>query len=432
MSLISGFSKLTRQQKIKELNRSLMDSFDFAPAFLDSFQLTNAEEQHKIESFSENVLSNFHLPFSVAPNFLVNGKSYFVPMVTEESSTVAAAAKAASFWYGHGGFHTQIEGREKSGNVHFEWVGADKELLSFWQEYKEQIVRVAEELSLGMKKRGGGINSIELQKDENFAQTYKIHCRFDTVDAMGANFINTVLEGIASYFKSLAQDKTEIIMSILSNQANGCLVESSLVADIASLGDLNGLAASVWTQKMKKAFAIANCDSERAVTHNKGIMNGVDAVALATGNDFRAIEAAAHAYAATSGTYRSLSSMESSEGQIKLSLKLPLSMGTVGGLTRVHSLAAFALDLMGVNKVEDLMSITASVGLASNFAAVSALVSSGIQKGHMKMHLSNIFMQLQVNPEEEQQLVKFLEGKTISMTTVKEELQKLRMQGELC
>ena len=282
-----------------------------------------------------------------------------------------------------------------------------------------------------MEKRGGGITSLTLvDKTEALADYYQLSATFETLDAMGANFINSCLESFAETFREEAEKDAvirgqyEIVMSILSNYVPNCLVRAEVhcPVDELEIAHLKGMAAA---KKFVQALAIANADVYRATTHNKGIMNGIDSVILATGNDFRAIEAGAHAYAARSGNYKSLSNAWIEGDTFHFALELPLALGTVGGLTTLHPLVKTALEILEKPNARELMQIVACVGLAQNFSAVSSLISLGIQKGHMKMHLNNIFNQLGATDEEKQQLTAYFKDKTVSHSEVAEALKRL-------
>jgi hydroxymethylglutaryl-CoA reductase len=245
-----------------------------------------------------------------------------------------------------------------------------------------------------MEKRGGGILDIKLvDKTDKLANYYQLHVTFETKDSMGANFINSCLEAIANQFRN---DDIEIVMSILSNYVPECLVRAEVSCKIEDLGGEN---PQKFAEKFYQAVKIAEIEPYRAVTHNKGIMNGIDAVVLATGNDFRAVEAGAHAYAAKSGQYASLSHCSIDDGIFKFWIEIPLALGTVGGLTALHPMAKMSLEMLQKPSARELMQIMAAAGLAQNFAALRALTTKGIQHGHMTMHFHNIYKQIDANEE---------------------------------
>jgi hydroxymethylglutaryl-CoA reductase len=290
-----------------------------------------------------------------------------------------------------------------------------------------------------MEKRGGGIIDFELvDLTEELENYYQIKVSFDTADSMGANFINSCLEEFASELKNFfkenmlfvdEEEDVTIVMSILSNYTPDCLVRVWVECDFEELDSLDSdLTGEQFANKFQTAVKIAELDVHRATTHNKGIFNGIDAVAIATGNDFRAIEAAGHTYAARNGGYKSLSSVELKDGRFKFMLEVPLAMGTVGGLTKLHPLARHSIELLGNPSAKELMEISAAVGLANNFAAVRSLVTKGIQIGHMKMHLMNILNHFEATEQEKQKAVEYFVENKVSFANVSEFLSKLRQK----
>ncbi len=430
--MIKGFSKLSATEKVSQL----MSEYPLSPDFENTIkEHQHASLQNLYNQFSENTLSNYFLPFGVAPGFIINGKEYAVPMVIEESSVVAAAAKAAKFWSDKGGFQTQIIGTEKIGQLFFK-TSANIEILKDKLELLSQyMIQKTDSLTQNMRKRGGGITRFELKEMPDAGLgIYVLLVSFETVDSMGANFINTCLEAIGKelpiFFHSQGiSESVEIIMAILSNYTPNCLVACTISCKIEALKPYAGeFSATEYAHRFAEAVAIANADSYRAVTHNKGIMNGVDAVVLATGNDFRAIEAGVHAFASREGKYIGLTSIDISNNTFTYTLKLPLAVGTVGGLTKLHPMAKAALELLQYPNAKDLMQIMAAAGMANNFSAVSALVTSGIQKGHMKMHLSNILSELNCNDKERIMAVAYFAANEISHAAVHQYIAKLRQE----
>jgi len=421
-SSISGFSKLSKAEKIQWLRLNYLP--DGSHKILEQFWSSDNAFQNVFENFSENTVSNFHLPYSIAPNFLIDGTLYAVPMVTEESSVVAAASAGAKFWLKRGGFKTRIINNLKEGQIHFNWAGEAQILEAFIRTNIESFISACKNTTSRMEKRGGGINTITLRDFTAIEpQYYQLKVQFRTADAMGANFINSVLEELADFFSVRLTAETNIeptiIMCILSNYTPDCVVESMVQCKVSEFDDKN---AEYYTDKFQKAVRIAQIDTYRAVTHNKGLMNGVDAVAIATGNDFRAIEAGAHAFAARDGVYKSLSECTVEGGVFTMRATLPLAVGTVGGLTRLHPLAKLSLELLQSPTSEQLMSIIASVGLAQNFAAVRSLVTTGIQKGHMKLHLSNILNEMGASESVAESAQKYFESHTVSVNAVRDYL----------
>lgn len=427
---IRGFSKLSRFQKVQWLIEAL--NLDQSTAdFLKCFELSDHELQSVIDDLSENQLSNFHLPFSVAPNFLVNGQFLAFPLVTEESSVVAALAKAAGFWAGRGGFHAEVIGTEKKGQLHFNWNGIPGNLIRLFPQLKEQLLGKVASLTENMEKRGGGITLIELKHlPEILPNYYQLDVAFETCDAMGANFINSCLEQFGRTLKSWARQNeafndeerhVEIIMAILSNYAPNSRVKVWVECPVAEL-ETDRNQARIFADKFVQAVHISRRDVSRAVTHNKGIFNGIDALAIATGNDFRAIEAGAHAYASRKGVYSGLSYAELSGEQFCFSLEIPLAVGVVGGVTSIHPLAKVAMKILGEPSAKELMTYLAVAGLASNWSAVKALVTTGIQQGHMKMHLSNILSSFQLSGEQKQAARLYFQDREVSFSEVQKYL----------
>ncbi len=434
--VVSGFSKLSKADKIKWLAEHHFDNDQNTINTLTTYWNSDQKLQQLHDEFTENTISNYYLPFSVAPNFLINGTRYTLPMTIEESSVVAAASKAAKFWQNRGGFKAEVIATTKVGQVHFMYAGDSEKLQRFFTATKPILLEAVSSITKNMKKRGGGVKEIVLKdKTTEIENYYQLHCTFETVDAMGANFINSCLEQFAKTF--VAEAKTyddfsdhekniEIIMSILSNYVPECIVQATVSCPINELPNGVDLSSEQYAKKFVQAVRIAEVEPYRAVTHNKGIMNGIDAVVLATGNDFRAIEAGAHAYAAKDGKYKSLTHVEIQDDQFIFSIKIPLALGTVGGLTSLHPLVKLSLQLLGQPNAKKLMEITAVAGLAQNFAAINSLITTGIQQGHMKMHLMNILNQFEATNTEKEQLIAYFKTNAVSHSEVANQIEKLR------
>jgi len=426
---ISGFSKLNKSEKIEWLTKNSFSQNNNIKNILLQYCNSNEKLQKLHDEFAENTISNFYLPFAIAPNFIINKKLYTIPMVTEESSVIAAASKSAKFWLDKGGFNATVLSTKKVGQVHFIYKGDFKKLKKYFDKIKPKLISDVSSITSNMNKRGGGILNIELlnlsDKIENY---FQIKAIFDTQDAMGANFINSCLEQFAKTFKDNFTEKNEIeiIMSILSNYVPECVVKAEVSCDVEKLSDTNIIDPFDFANKFVRAVKIAEVDRYRAVTHNKGIMNGIDSVVIATGNDFRAIESAAHAYASKSGSYKSLTKASVENKIFKFSIEIPLALGTVGGLTKLHPLANLALDILGKPNSEDLMKITAVAGLAQNFAAIKSLITTGIQHGHMKMHLINILNQQKATDKEKEKAIEYFKTNTVSHLKVDLFIKKLR------
>jgi hydroxymethylglutaryl-CoA reductase len=431
---ISGFSKLSKVEKINWLIANHFGNNKQAKTVLESYWNEDKKVQQLHDEFIENTISNFYMPFGVAPNFLINERLYALPMTIEESSVVAAASNAAKFWLTRGGFKTTVLSTEKIGHVHFTFKGRKDALSNYFEALKPQLLKSTASLTKNMEKRGGGILDLQLiDCTSKMPHYYQLEVTFETADAMGANFINSCLEQIAVTFETLSKDVSslkgflpEVVMSILSNYVPNCVVRAEVSCAVDDLTLEGHFTGSEFAEKFIQAVRIAEVEPFRAVTHNKGIMNGVDALVIATGNDFRAVEAGVHAYAAKSGQYASLSHATLENNMFRFWVDLPLALGTVGGLTALHPMVKFALELLGKPSAKDLMQIVAVAGLAQNFAALRSLTTTGIQKGHMKMHLLNILNQLQANPAEKEQLITHFKTNSVSQSAVAEALKNLR------
>ena len=430
---ISGFSKLSKIRKMQWVVENFFKDPDGVMNELISYWHPGL--QSILDGFIENSIGNFPIPLGVAPNFKINGKVYAIPMAIEESSVIAAASSASKFWFDRGGFKAEVIDMKKIGQVHFKWKG-DKELLfSEFDKIEKKLREDTKDITASMEERGGGIDSVKLvdftDKIENL---YQIKTEFYTCESMGANFINTILEQFSSTLKNyiVSHDiftvkDIEIIMSILSNYTPDSIVHSEVSCHVEEL--INGESiknGKLFAEKFHTAVEIARKDPFRATTHNKGIFNGIDAVIIATGNDFRAVEACGHTYAARDGQYRSLSKCEIKNGIFRFWLDIPMAIGTVGGLTRTHPMAKRSLEMLGNPGVQELMKIVASVGLAQNFGAVKSLVTTGIQKGHMKLHLSNILTYLEADTSEKEKIMAYFKDKIVSFSEVKKILDKIR------
>ncbi len=433
---IKGFSKLSKEDKIDWVARNYTLNPEDTKEILQTYWHPDSGLQKLHDEFIENTISNFYLPLGIAPNFLINGTLYAIPMAIEESSVVAAASKAAKFWLERGGFSARVLGTEKIGQVHFIYNGDEKKLQKFISHIQPLLRRDTDEITKNMVKRGGGITDIVLVDKRKAMENYfQLHATFETMDAMGANFINTCLEQFAKTmlrearnFREFSEDERdiEVVMSILSNYVPGCLVRAEVSCPVSELNDEESMTADEVAEKIVRAVRIAQKEPYRAVTHNKGIMNGIDAVVQATGNDFRAIEAGVHAFAAKDGRYTSLTDASVENGIFRFWIEIPLALGTVGGLTRLHPLVNLALKILQNPSAEELMQIAAVAGLAQNFAAMRSLVTTGIQQGHMKMHLLNILNQMGANDQEKKTLVHYFREHTATHGAVVEALQKLR------
>ncbi|HLV15657.1 MAG TPA: hydroxymethylglutaryl-CoA reductase, degradative [Xanthomarina sp.] len=435
---ISGFSKLSKSHKIDWIVSTYFNNNNEAKNIIKQYWNSNLKLQQLHDEFIENTITNYYLPFGVAPNFLINGKMHTIPMAIEESSVVAAASKAAKFWLDRGGFKAEVISTTKIGQVHFMFQGDFEVLKSFFETVKPKLFEASKPITKNMEKRGGGILDIELRdKTESIEGYFQLHATFETLDAMGANFINSCLEQFAKTFREEAlkyegfseeEKNIEVIMSILSNYVPDCLVRAEVSCPVKDLTENPSINPEEFANKFIQAVRIAEVEPFRAVTHNKGIMNGIDAVVLATGNDFRAVEAGVHAYASRNGKYSSLTHAKIEDGIFKFWIEIPLALGTVGGLTSLHPLVKLALELLHKPSAKELMQIVAVAGLAQNFGALRSLTTTGIQEGHMKMHLLNILNQFEATNEEKTILIEHFKKHTASHSAVVEELNKLRLK----
>lgn len=434
---ISGFSKLSKLDKIDWIAKQYFINPTEGISLLKSYWNSDVKIQQLHDDFIENTISNFYLPVGIAPNFLINEKFYTVPMVIEESSVVAAAAKSAKYWSERGGFRTTVVGIEKIGQVHFIYKGINSEKLQlFFNTIKNKFFEDTAATTQNMTKRGGGILDIQLRdKTAEMPYYYQLHATFDTKDSMGANFINSCLEQFAKTLQHEAKawngfSETEadiqIVMSILSNYVPNCLVRVAVSCPVEDLKDKGIDHPELFAEKFVQAVRIAEIEPYRAVTHNKGIMNGVDAVVLATGNDFRAIEAGIHAYACRNGQYSSLSHAKIDNGIFNFWMEIPLALGTVGGLTSLHPMVKLNLEILEKPSAPQLMQIVAAAGLAQNFAALRSLTTLGIQEGHMKMHINNILNQFDASKSEREIIKKHFETNTISHAAVVDFIKSIR------
>lgn len=437
---IAGFSKLSKSKKIDWIVNTYFSNAESAKNILKQYWNNNDKLQQLHDEFIENTITNYYLPLGVAPNFLINEKLYTIPMAIEESSVVAAASKTAKFWLDRGGFNTKVISTTKIGQVHFSFKGGFEKLKQFFNEVKPKLIDDCNAITKNMNKRGGGILDIELRdKTEDIDNYYQLHASFETLDAMGANFINSCLEQFAQTFKSQAllfdlfsteEKQIDIIMSILSNYVPDCLVRAEVSCNVEDLSENEAVSGMDFANKFVQAVKIAEVEPFRAVTHNKGIMNGIDAVILATGNDFRAVEAGVHAYASRNGKYSSLTHAKIENGIFTFWMEIPLALGTVGGLTGLHPLVKLSLEMLHKPSAKELMQIVAVAGLAQNFAALRSLTTTGIQQGHMKMHLMNILNQFEASNTEKKTLTEHFKTNTVTHSAVIEALNKLRITRE--
>jgi hydroxymethylglutaryl-CoA reductase len=393
-SQISGFYALSISQRLNLLQEWAGLSVEDMAALEDSLSVQRADKM------TENVSGRYALPVGIATNFLVNGKDYLVPMAIEEPSVVAGASFAAKLFRAGGGFRAEALGSDMIGQIQILDIADMDEAERVIRESEGRILRRANFLQPGLAARGGGAKGLEIRKfrETSAGPMMILHILFDTVDAMGANAINSIAEGLAPMVQEITGRRVNL--RILSNLADRRMAraEGTIPAEALSRGGVNG---EETVQRILEAAVFAEVDPYRAATHNKGIMNGVDAVAVATGNDWRALEAGAHAYAARSGCYTSLTRWRRTEkGDLAGSLEMPLAVGIVGGSTQSHPTARVALKVLGVRTAAELAQVMAAVGLAQNLAALRALATEGIQRGHMALHARQVAAAAGASPDE--------------------------------
>ena len=419
MARLPGFAKLSPTERIEALLKEGLLTWDEAQILKEQqgLPLSIADQ------LTENVLSTFDLPFSLAPYFLINGQDYVLPMVTEEPSVVAAASFAAKLIQRSGGFTTQVHQRQMIGEIALTDVRdvemASKRIL----EDKETLLQLANEAYPSIIKRGGGARDLWVENKENFLIVY---LAVDPKEAMGANMLNTMLEALTEPIQKLSGG--QVLMAILSNLATRSLVSARCAIDFKALSRDPEEATAI-AHRMELASQLAQVDPYRAATHNKGIFNGIDALVLATGNDWRAIEAGAHAYAAQSGPYKGLSHWKSQPEEKKLygEITLPMPVATKGGSIGLNPTVQVSHRLLGEPSAIELAGIIASLGLAQNFAALKALVTTGIQAGHMKLQARSLALLAGAKEEEVPRLVsQLLENKPFNLEKAQTLLQELR------
>lgn len=427
---VAGFSKLSKKEKINWIAKEYFSNPEEALNIIRNYWNSDEKLQQLHDEFIENTITNLYIPLGVAPNFLINGKYKTIPMAIEESSVVAAASKSAKYWATRGGFKARVIDTEKIGQVHFTFNGDAEKLESFFNQIKLKFFSDTQSITKNMQQRGGGILDIQLKDKRNLLDNYfQLHATFETKDSMGANFINSCLEQFATTLKEEAQNSDlniQVVMSILSNYVPNCIVRAEVSCPVKDLTEKHISNPQEFAQRFVQAVQIAEVEPFRAVTHNKGIMNGVDAVILATGNDFRAVEAGVHAYASKNGQYSSLSHAKIENGIFTFWLEIPLALGTVGGLTSLHPLVKLCLEILEKPSAKELMEIVAVAGLAQNFAALRSLTTTGIQEGHMKMHLNNIINQFEANEEERHLIKTHFKKNVVSHSAVVEFIENLR------
>lgn len=412
----SGFYKKTINERLELLNNYNILSSEY----LADLKNRNILDVHTANNMVENVLSIFSLPFSIVPNFIVNNTNYTIPMVIEEPSVVAACSNSAKIIGRSGGFKTKITERKMIGQVALYDIDNFEIAKKQIYENKDNIITMANSAHPSIVNRGGGacdifVNIVE-ENNVNFLVVYLV---VDVLEAMGANIINTMLEAIKVLLETITAGKS--LMAILSNYATKSLVETKCKISIPSLNKDIQIAHDI-AKKIELASLFAKADIYRAATHNKGIFNGIDALVIASGNDWRAIEASGHSYAAKDGKYQGLSSwtIDKDNNHLIGTLTLPLPVASVGGSIGINPTVKAAHNLLNNPDAKTLAGIIASVGLAQNFSAIKALVSDGIQKGHMKLHAKSLAILAGATADKVDLVVeKLLQEKFINLATAK-------------
>lgn len=431
-SLLSGFYKLSIEQRIELLISNGFLVEEDANTLRDGSPLLL---RNVADSMVENVVGVFGLPFAIAPNFVVNGRDYLVPMVLEEPSVVAGLSSAAKLVQSSGGFKVTSTTSILIGQVQIMNITAVDEAMRILQESKDRILEIANEEHFRLKKRGGGAQDFELFKYQQSDKRWMVimHLLVDTKDAMGANIVNSMCERIASHIETICGG--EVLLRILSNLVDKSLVSATANISLSALGTDEFSSVTV-RDNIVLANDFANIDSHRAATHNKGIMNGIDAVAIATGNDWRAIEAGIHAFAAKDGFYRSLTRWFVAEnGDLGGQLTIPLKVGVVGGSMRTNPGALLSLKITGVKSAIELAELMAATGLAQNFSALRALVTTGIQHGHMALHARSVAASANASSQDfeevVQQLIQSGEVKSWKAKEIAERISRKRKENHL-
>ncbi len=378
-SSYSGFFKLTTDERMKEVAEFTGITEDEQKTLQDPGSL----DMETADNMVENVIGRFSLPMGVAVNFIINDKEYVIPMVTEEPSVIAAASNAAKTARASGGFFASNTGTVMISQIQLTGIDDPEYAKIIIEEHKDKIIEICNEKDPTLVKFGGGVKDVEARIiDTKEGVMVIVHLKVNTLDAMGANAVNTMAEAVSPFLEELTGGKA--YLRILSNLAIYRLARSRVVMKKDVLGEdvIDGIL---------KAYAFADADPFRAATHNKGIMNGIVPVVIATGNDTRAIESGAHSYASITGQYKPLTTWEKNkDGDLVGTIEIPMAVGLVGGATKIHPAAKVAVKMLGVKTAAELGEIIASVGLAQNFAAMKALATEGIQRGHMSLHARNL------------------------------------------
>ena len=413
---ISGFYKLSMDERIKLLSNLV----NLSPEEVEILKELGYFTPTQIDTLIENVIGSYQLPFGLAFNFKINDRDYIIPMVIEEPSVVAAASNAAKMARKHGGFHSEEVKSIMISQIQLTKLNDIEIAKKALEKNKKSLLKIANEQDPVLNKLGGGAQDIEIREiNTNKGKMIILHLLVNVLDAMGANVVNTMAEAISPYIEEICGGK--IYLRIVSNLATHRLARSKATFDKELLGGKEII------EGILNAYEFALADPYRATTHNKGIMNGIVALSLATGNDTRAVEAGAHAYASLKGRYSPLTKFKvDSGGNLVGEIEIPLALGIIGGMTKIHPMARIALKILNVKSAEELSQIAAALGLAQNVAALRALASEGIQEGHMALHSRNI-AKIAGIPDDliEKVARKLVEDKKIRVDYAKEILKKI-------
>ena len=418
----NGFSKKSYQERLELLKAQAL----LSPERQESLEQDEQMSVTVADQLSENVVGTFSLPYSLVPEVLVNGQEYTVPYVTEEPSVVAAASYASKIIKRAGGFTVQVHQRKMIGQVALYQVADPEQALEKIASKKAELLELANQAYPSIVKRGGGARDLHVEQIKGETDFLVVYLHVDTQEAMGANMLNTMLEALKPVLEELSQGQS--LMGILSNYATDSLVTASCRIAFRYLSRQKDQGREI-AEKMALASQFAQADPYRASTHNKGIFNGIDAILIATGNDWRAIEAGAHAYASRDGRYQGLSSwrLDLETEELVGEMTLPMPVATKGGSIGLNPRVALSHELLGNPSAKELAQVIVSIGLAQNFAALKALVSTGIQQGHMKLQAKSLALLAGASESEVAPLVeRLIADKTFNLETAQRYLENLR------
>ena len=419
----NGFSKKSYQERLELLKAQAL----LSPERQESLEQDEQMSVTVADQLSENVVGTFSLPYSLVPEVLVNGQEYTVPYVTEEPSVVAAASYASKIIKRAGGFTAQVHERQMIGQVALYQVAEPEQAQEKIASKKAELLELANQAYPSIVKRGGGARDLHVEQIKGETDFLVVYLHVDTQEAMGANMLNTMLEALKPVLEELSQGQS--LMGILSNYATDSLVTASCRIAFRYLSHQKDQGREI-AEKIALASQFAQADPYRATTHNKGIFNGIDAILIATGNDWRAIEAGAHAFASRDGHYQGLScwTLDLEREELVGEMTLPMPVATKGGSIGLNPRVSLSHELLGNPSAKELAQIIVSIGLAQNFAALKALVSTGIQQGHMKLQAKSLALLAGASESEVAPLVeRLIADKTFNLDTAKRHLENLRL-----